>query len=32
MLTWQELAAALPAELQRFLVEKYGIAAAPLRR
>ncbi len=28
LVTWQELAAALPPALQRFLVEKYGIAAA----
>ena len=27
ILTWQELAAALPGKLQRFLQEKYGIAA-----
>ncbi|MFC6647215.1 hypothetical protein ACFQBQ_16885 [Granulicella cerasi] len=27
LLTWQELAAALPASLQVFLAEKYGIAA-----
>lgn len=26
LLTWQELAAALPADLQRFLAAKYGIA------
>jgi hypothetical protein len=32
MLTWQELASALPAELQLFLGEKYGITAAPLDR
>ena len=27
VLTWQELAEVLPAKLQRFLQEKYGIAA-----
>jgi hypothetical protein len=27
VLTWQELAEALPGKLQRFLLEKYGIAA-----
>jgi hypothetical protein len=27
VLTWQELAEALPAKLQRFLQEKYEIAA-----
>ncbi len=27
VLTWQELAEALPGKLQRFLQEKYGIAA-----
>lgn len=27
LLTWQELAAAVPRDLQNFLVEKYGIAA-----
>jgi hypothetical protein len=26
MITWQELAEALPEELQSFLAEKYGIA------
>jgi hypothetical protein len=25
LLTWQELAAVVPADLQRFLAEKYGI-------
>jgi hypothetical protein len=29
LLTWQELAAALPGELQLFLEEKYGILPAP---
>jgi hypothetical protein len=28
LLTWQELAAALPGDLQRFLGQKYGIVAA----
>jgi len=27
VLTWQELAAALPSELQEFLDKKYGIVA-----
>jgi hypothetical protein len=27
VLTWQELAEALPGKLQRFLQEKYGIVA-----
>ncbi len=30
LLTWQELAAALPTPLQRFLAEKYGILSASL--
>lgn len=29
VLTWQELAAAVPRKLQAFLAEKYGISAAP---
>jgi hypothetical protein len=28
LLTWQELGAALPAELQQFMLGKYGIAGA----
>jgi hypothetical protein len=27
LVTWQEIGAALPAKVQRFLEEKYGIGA-----
>ena len=32
LLTWQELAAALPKDLQQFLSAKYGIVAVAARR
>jgi len=31
LLTWQELAAVLPGDLQQFLAAKYGITASVMR-